>query len=195
MALFNTDGEYVRVNAALCAFLGRTREELIGRRDQEFTHPDDRQSDVDAAWRILRGEIHTWQCEKRFVRPDGGIVWAIANLTFLRDADGNPMTWVGQSRTSVSSVHSPGSQPKAPRRPWQAERSDGGRTRTRHRGRRRPRGRPGPRRPGPAPRSGRRARGGGRRSASAPHSCHRGTPLDGHGSCARRPAARVACSG
>jgi PAS domain S-box-containing protein len=96
MALFNTDGEYVRVNAALCRLLGRTEAELLGRRDQEFTHPDDRQSDIDAAWRILRGEIHTWQCEKRFVRPDGTVVWALANLTFLRDEDGNPISWMGQ---------------------------------------------------------------------------------------------------
>ena len=57
MALFNTDGEYVRVNGALCELLGRRADELIGRRDQELTHPDDRQSDVDAAWRILRGEM------------------------------------------------------------------------------------------------------------------------------------------
>ena len=96
MALFNTDGEYVRVNAALCRLLGRTEAELLGRRDQEFTHPDDRQSDVDAAWRILRGEIHTWQCEKRFLRPDGSVVWALANLTFLRDDDGSPISWMGQ---------------------------------------------------------------------------------------------------
>ena len=71
MALFNTDGEYVRANAALCALLGRSEPELIGVRDQEITHPDDRASDVEAAWRILNGEISTWQCEKRFVRPDG----------------------------------------------------------------------------------------------------------------------------
>jgi PAS domain S-box-containing protein len=96
MGLFNTDGEYVRVNAALCALLGRTEAELLGQRDQEFTHPDDRQSDVDAAWRILRGEIQTWQCEKRFLRPDGSVVWALANLTFLRDEDGNPISWMGQ---------------------------------------------------------------------------------------------------
>ncbi|MDP1805683.1 MAG: PAS domain S-box protein [Acidimicrobiales bacterium] len=96
MALFNTDGEYVRVNAALCRLLGRTEAEVLGRRDQEFTHPDDRQSDVDAAWRILRGEIHTWQCEKRFLRPDGSVVWALANLTFLRDEEGNPISWMGQ---------------------------------------------------------------------------------------------------
>src|SRR4051812_18980749 len=63
MALFNTDGEYVRVNAALCALLGRSDAELVGMRDQELTHPEDRQSDLDAAWRILRGELATWQCE------------------------------------------------------------------------------------------------------------------------------------
>ena len=96
MALFNTDGEYVRVNAALCRLLGRTEAELLGRRDQELTHPDDRESDVEAAWRILRGEIHTWQCEKRFLRPDGSTVWALANLTFLRDETGNPISWMGQ---------------------------------------------------------------------------------------------------
>jgi diguanylate cyclase (GGDEF)-like protein/PAS domain S-box-containing protein len=96
MALFNTDGEYVRVNAALCTLLGRTQDDLIGIRDQELTHPDDRQSDVDAAWRILNGELSSWQCEKRFVQPDGTIVWTLASLTFLRDEHGRPLCWVGQ---------------------------------------------------------------------------------------------------
>src|SRR3954451_9686605 len=96
MALFNTDGEYVRVNAALCALLGRPHDELIGMRDQELTHPDDRRSDVDAAWRILQGELSTWQCEKRFVRADGQVVWTLASLTFVRDEYGRPLCWVGQ---------------------------------------------------------------------------------------------------
>ena len=96
MALFNTDGEYVRVNGALCTLLGRSEAQLLGRRDQEFTHPEDRQSDVDAAWRVLRGELRAWQCEKRFVRPDGSVVWTLANLTFLRDDHGRPLCWVGQ---------------------------------------------------------------------------------------------------
>ena len=96
MALFNTDGEYVRVNAALAALLGRASKDLVGTRDQEYTHPEDRQSDLDAARRILNGELSSWQCEKRFVRPDGSIVWTLANLTFLRDEDGRPLCWVGQ---------------------------------------------------------------------------------------------------
>ena len=96
MALFNSDGEYVRVNASLCVLLGRPRDELIGRRDQEFTHPDDRQADQDAAWEILEGKRDTHQCEKRFLRPDESVVWALASLTFLRDEDGRPLSWVGQ---------------------------------------------------------------------------------------------------
>jgi diguanylate cyclase (GGDEF)-like protein/PAS domain S-box-containing protein len=97
MALFNSDGEYVRVNDALCAFLGRPREELLdGVRDNELTHPDDRAADVEVAWSILRGERTTWTCEKRFVRPGGEVVWALANLVFLRDDEGRPLAWVGQ---------------------------------------------------------------------------------------------------
>lgn len=96
MAFFDTEGRYLRVNQALCRLLGRPAEALIGTRDSELTHPDDRQSDVDAAWRILRGELDTWQTEKRFVRPDGSVVWAIANMSFLRDDERLPLTWLGQ---------------------------------------------------------------------------------------------------
>jgi diguanylate cyclase (GGDEF)-like protein/PAS domain S-box-containing protein len=96
MALFNCAGEYARVNASLCALLGRSRRDLIGRRDQELTHPDDRESDLVAAEKIFAGELGTHQCEKRFVRPDGSIVWTLANLTFLRDEEGRPLGWVGQ---------------------------------------------------------------------------------------------------
>jgi len=51
MALFNCDGEYIRVNSTLCAMLGRGEDELLGRRDQELTHPDDSAQDVEVAWR------------------------------------------------------------------------------------------------------------------------------------------------
>jgi PAS domain S-box-containing protein len=96
MAIFNADGEYVRVNQALRDLLGRADEQLLGRRDQEFTHPDDRQLDVEVAWEVLEGRRSTFQREKRFVRPDGSVVWVIANLTFLRDDRGRPLNWVGQ---------------------------------------------------------------------------------------------------
>lgn len=96
MALFSTEGVYLRVNPALCRLLGRDREDLVGRADQELTHPEDRATDGEQAWHIRRGEIDTLQVEKRFVRPDGSDVWAIANMTFLRDDHGRPLVWLGQ---------------------------------------------------------------------------------------------------
>jgi len=96
MALYNTDGRFVRVNDAMCRLLGREAEALEGVRDQELTHPDDRQTDLDAARRVLAGDIATFQTEKRFLRPGGEVVWAIANLTFLRDEAGRPISWLGQ---------------------------------------------------------------------------------------------------
>jgi diguanylate cyclase (GGDEF)-like protein/PAS domain S-box-containing protein len=96
MAILGANGRYARVNDALCSMLGRRREELLGERDNEITHPDDRDHDVELAWKILRGELDSVQLEKRFVKPDGAIVWVIANMTYLRDADGNGIAWVGQ---------------------------------------------------------------------------------------------------
>ncbi|MFP5362322.1 MAG: PAS domain S-box protein [Thermoleophilia bacterium] len=96
MAILGADGRYVRVNDALCGMLGRTRSQLIGERDNEITHPDDREHDVALAWRILRGELDCAQLEKRFVRPDGTVVWVISNMTYLRDDEGTGIAWVGQ---------------------------------------------------------------------------------------------------
>jgi diguanylate cyclase (GGDEF)-like protein/PAS domain S-box-containing protein len=96
MAMYDTDGYVVRVNDAMCAMLRRPASAFLGQRDQAMTHPDDRQADLDAAWRILRGEMDVWQTEKRFIAGDGGIVWVIANLTFLRDDAGRPLAWLGQ---------------------------------------------------------------------------------------------------
>jgi diguanylate cyclase (GGDEF)-like protein/PAS domain S-box-containing protein len=95
-ALINAAGEYIRVNDNLCRLLGRTREQLLGKRDQQFTHPDDRAADLEWVERILRGELDTATLEKRFVRPDGTPVWTIANLTFLRDEQRKPICWIGQ---------------------------------------------------------------------------------------------------
>ena len=96
MALFNSGGEYVRVNQSLQTLLGRSESQLLGHRDQEYTHAEDRRSDIDAAWEILDGRRNTHQAEKRFISPDGSIRWVLAYLTFLRDDAGRPLSWVGQ---------------------------------------------------------------------------------------------------
>ena len=96
MALFNTDGEYVRVNGALCALLGRDADALHRRarpgahapgrpperRRRRLAHPQRRARHL-AVREALRAA-------GRLDRVD------LRNLTFLRDEHGRPLCWVGQ---------------------------------------------------------------------------------------------------
>jgi PAS domain S-box-containing protein len=83
------DGHCVRVNDALCRLVQRPREELIGRSMYGFTHPDDRDALWAARERIRAGELSDLQCEQRFVRPDGTVVWVLLHLAPVRRADGS----------------------------------------------------------------------------------------------------------
>lgn|GEM_PF-1706098 len=96
MAILDADGGYLRVNDALCAMFGRTRAQLVCTRYNDITHPDDRERDSELARKVLNGELDAVQLEKRFVKLDGSIVWAIANVTCLRDEAGTAIAWVGQ---------------------------------------------------------------------------------------------------
>jgi diguanylate cyclase (GGDEF)-like protein/PAS domain S-box-containing protein len=96
MAILGADGCYMRVNDALCTMFGRTRAQLAGVCDRDITHPDDRERDSELTRGVLHGELDAVQLEKRFVKLDGSIVWAIANVTCLRDGAGTAVAWVGQ---------------------------------------------------------------------------------------------------
>ena len=96
LAFIDVEGRYVHVNDAHCAILGRPREEVIGTRDPDLTHPDDVVRQREIALRIESGELDASQHEKRFVRPDGSVRWVVSAVAFLRDADGHGLGWFGQ---------------------------------------------------------------------------------------------------
>ena len=59
-------------STARCARCSAAREhELIGIRDRCSRIPTTARATSTPPGAILRGELSTWQCEKRFVRPDG----------------------------------------------------------------------------------------------------------------------------
>ena len=88
VALVDLDGRFLRVNAALCAFLGRDEAEVVGRSILAFTHPDDVVVTNDATRQLSIGDRQHVQVEKRYVRPDGGVVWGLAAATLI-DVDGD----------------------------------------------------------------------------------------------------------
>jgi diguanylate cyclase (GGDEF)-like protein/PAS domain S-box-containing protein len=89
VALISLDGKFLRVNAALRALLGRREDELIGSTSKAFTHPDDRMLTA-RAFVDLNTTSAVVAVQKRYVRPDGEVVWAATHGATVLDAHGHP---------------------------------------------------------------------------------------------------------
>jgi len=95
MALVDLHGRFLRVNPALCAIAGRTAHELLSTTTEAITHPEDAARDAASrAAAVAGGRVQTR--EKRYVRPDGQIVWVALHVTAVRDADGAPQHLLAQ---------------------------------------------------------------------------------------------------
>ena len=82
MAIISADWRWVEVNDALCRLLGRTREQLIGRSPADATHPEDIGRSRAVVDRGLAGSAQQ-QLVKRYLRPDGDVVWAAVDSIFV----------------------------------------------------------------------------------------------------------------
>jgi diguanylate cyclase (GGDEF)-like protein/PAS domain S-box-containing protein len=89
-AIIDLEGVPFRVNDAMCALLVRRPDELNGRRWTEYTHPSE-----EPMWKALLAQLarddDSYADERRYLRPDGSVVWASTNVTLVRDASGQPV--------------------------------------------------------------------------------------------------------
>src|SRR5215471_3645838 len=91
-AQVSPEGRYVRVNQKYCDILGYSEQELLQRTVLDVTHPDDREaSAVKLKSSFNGGELEEYSVEKRYIRKDGGIVWALVKWRVLRDENGKPI--------------------------------------------------------------------------------------------------------
>lgn len=72
------DGRY-SVNRMFEEILGRSKAELEKTSWRDITHPDDLAMDLEQLERYKRNEVDRYTLEKRFLRPDGTVIWT--NLT------------------------------------------------------------------------------------------------------------------
>lgn len=96
MAVADIDGRYIKVNKAMCDFVGYTEPELIGMSYLDITFPDDVEANVKGRERLLAGEIPTFRLEKRYVCKDGQVVWAVMVVSQILDKSGRVIYTVGQ---------------------------------------------------------------------------------------------------
>ena len=96
MALQGMDGRYLQVNEALCRITGYSEAELLARRWQDITHPDDLDADEQQAQRVEEGEIPSYSMEKRYVHAQGHDVWVVIHASLVHDEAGDPRHFVTQ---------------------------------------------------------------------------------------------------
>jgi diguanylate cyclase len=89
-------GRLLQVNSAICRMVRMGEDELLQRTFRDLTHPDDRESNDALFAEVLSGRRSSYELEKRFIRADGTIMWALVHGTVLRDADGKPSMGLGQ---------------------------------------------------------------------------------------------------
>jgi len=91
MAITGFDYRFIKVNARLSQMLGYTEEELTKLTFPEITHPEDVEKDISAAKKLVRGEVSSYQTEKRYIKKDGEPFWVSLTVSVVRDEKGKPI--------------------------------------------------------------------------------------------------------
>ncbi|HTI32308.1 MAG TPA: PAS domain S-box protein, partial [Miltoncostaea sp.] len=96
MALVGVDGRFLRVNRALCDLVGYAHDDLLLLTFQDITHADDLDADLTLIGEVLAGARASYTLEKRYVRADGRVIWALLAVSLVTDADGVPLHFIAQ---------------------------------------------------------------------------------------------------
>lgn len=88
------EGRITAINARYAELLGLSPQEAIGRTTMDVSHPDDSQNTFAALKAIAEGGAGN-QLIKRYVHPDGRVVWALVSVRALQGPDGAPIGYVG----------------------------------------------------------------------------------------------------
>jgi PAS domain S-box-containing protein len=84
-------GRIYEVNQMFAKIAGRTIEKMATIDWISITHPDDIQEDLDNMALLLKGKIEGFHMEKRYIRPDGSIVWINMTISHIIKEENMPL--------------------------------------------------------------------------------------------------------
>lgn len=84
------DGRWLRINRKLCDIVGYTQEELLTKKFQDISHPDEVDLHVSRMKQMLAGEMSSMAMEKRYIGKNGKTIWINLTVTLTRTPNGEP---------------------------------------------------------------------------------------------------------
>jgi two-component system sensor kinase FixL len=88
------DGRILEANSRFCKLLGLGIDDLRARTIHEITHPEDLAASMRLAEALVNGDLPHYSIEKRYLRPDGAILWVNTSRSLVRGSDGRPAYFV-----------------------------------------------------------------------------------------------------
>ena len=83
IAQLTLDGRFLRVNPHLCELLGYPSEAILERNFQDFTHPDDLDTNLARLSELVAGTRHSFSIEKRYRRIDHTWLWVDLTVSLV----------------------------------------------------------------------------------------------------------------
>ena len=80
-------GQVREVNKQFADIAGRPVQEMMNIDWMRITHPDDVQADLDKMALLNAGKVNGFQMEKRYLQPDGTVVWIDMTVVKLNSSD------------------------------------------------------------------------------------------------------------
>jgi PAS domain S-box-containing protein len=97
MAIIELDGSFTQTNPAFRKILGYQENELNEMNFRDITHPGDLDKSVQLTMELLRNEAcENRSIEKRYLSRTRDIIWALTNVSLLRDLEGKPLYFIAQ---------------------------------------------------------------------------------------------------
>jgi diguanylate cyclase (GGDEF)-like protein/PAS domain S-box-containing protein len=84
------DGTWLNLNRRCAEIVGYPKEELLGLKFSDITHPDDLEADWALVRELLEGQRDTYSLEKRYFTKDRRLVWVNLTVSLVRKPDGTP---------------------------------------------------------------------------------------------------------
>jgi diguanylate cyclase (GGDEF)-like protein/PAS domain S-box-containing protein len=96
VALVSMEGILTRVNEALCRMFGYGPAKLVGSSFHALTDREGLAEDLKQLRRLVAGELHSYEMEKRYTRADGSAGWSLLSVSLVRGAEGEARYFIAQ---------------------------------------------------------------------------------------------------
>jgi PAS domain S-box-containing protein len=96
MAIVSPDGKWSDVNKALCKLTGYEKEELLQLSFNDLTYPADVEKDRNQIIQLLKGELSTYNIEKRYISKEKRIALVSITVSLVCNPDKTPKFFIAQ---------------------------------------------------------------------------------------------------